>query len=221
MIELLISATGNVIANIVVLLLIPFVWWLIFHRKKLNFFNFIGLTRPRLKRSFLVLIGFMAVYSIVYFVELPNLLITLFGDDPDVIHEIMDESGTMQDTPYKGMRFAALLPAFLVNFIANGVCEEALYRGFILKRLKGLWGTKPAILLQGVLFGLMHNALFLLGGVSVGIAYHLGIFLWTSIAGILLGILNEEVFDGESIVPSIILHGLGNYFGTIRVAFGF
>jgi len=219
MLELLISAISTVFVNILFLLSIPLIWWFIFHRKKVSFLKFIGFTRPRLKRSFVVLIGFMAVYVIFYFTDFFRLIVPLFGEDFDALRSTLRESGTMQDNTYHRMGFAALLPGFILTFIANGVCEEALFRGFILKRLKEVLRPWPAVIIQGLLFGLLHNVLLLLGGVSVGFAFHVAIFLNASIAGVLLGVLNEEVFDGDSIIPSIIVHGLGNYLGIIIVAF--
>jgi len=219
MIELLISAISSVFVNIFFLMSIPLIWWFIFHRKKVSFLKFIGLTRPRLKRSFVILIGFMAVYVIFYFTDIFRLIVPLFGEDFDALRTALRENGSMQDNAYYRMGFAALLPGFILTFIANGICEEALFRGFILRRLKEVLRPWPATIIQGLLFGLLHNILFLLGGVSVGLAYHVAMFLNASIAGVLLGVLNEEVFDGESIVPSIIVHGLGNYLGIVIVAF--
>jgi hypothetical protein len=65
----------------------------------------------------------------------------------------------------------------------------------------------------------MHNVLFLIAGVDVGYVFHVIAFSKTTIGGILLGIINEKVFDGKSILPSVLLHGAGNYLETIRVAF--
>jgi len=53
------------------------------------------------------------------------------------------------------MPLAAVLPA-LVFGVANGVLEEVVYRGVLLRWLGGLVGIVPALLLQAVGFGLAH-----------------------------------------------------------------
>ena len=53
-------------------------------------------------------------------------------------------------------------------------------------------GTVKGILLQAALFGLMHNALYLLAGLQVGLWYHTLMFLFTGMAALLLGWLNAK-----------------------------
>ena len=69
-----------------------------------------------------------------------------------------------------------------------------------------------------VLFGLMHNALYLLAGLQVGLWYHMLMFLFTGMAALLLGWLNEKIFNG-SILPGILLHGAGNFINSMLMAF--
>ena len=64
----------------------------------------------------------------------------------------------------------------------------------------------------------MHNVLYILAGVPVGIDYHLIMFVFTGVGALLLGFVNEKIYNG-SIIPSIILHGAGNFIGSICVAF--
>ena len=73
--------------------------------------------------------------------------------------------------------------------------------------------------MQAVLFGLMHNALFLLAGLDVGLWYHTLMFLFTGAGALLLGWLNEKIYNG-SIIPGIRLHGAGNFISSMLVAFG-
>lgn len=61
---------------------------------------------------------------------------------------------------YAGIGAFAILPALLKNYVANGVTEEILYRGFLCKRLCEKFVTISGMVLQTVLFGLMHNLLF-------------------------------------------------------------
>lgn len=73
--------------------------------------------------------------------------------------------------------------------------------------------------MQAVLFGLMHNALFLLVGLDVGLWYHTLMFLFTGAGALLLGWLNEKIYNG-SIIPGILFHGAGNFISSMLVAFG-
>ena len=69
-----------------------------------------------------------------------------------------------------------------------------------------------------VLFGLMHNILYIAAGLDVGLWYHTLTFLFTGTGAFLLGWLNEKIFNG-SIIPSILLHGGGNFLASMLIAF--
>lgn len=79
-------------------------------------------------------------------------------------------------------------------------------------------GSIQGIIFQAVLFGLMHNALYLLASLDVGLWYHTLIFVFTGTGALLLGWLNERIFNG-SILPSILLHDADNFIATMLVAF--
>lgn len=65
----------------------------------------------------------------------------------------------------------------------------------------------------------MHNGLYLLAGLNLPMAFHIGAFVSTAVAGMLCGILNEKVFDGQSVIPSVLLHGLNNFVSVMIGAF--
>jgi membrane protease YdiL (CAAX protease family) len=44
------------------------------------------------------------------------------------------------------------------------------------------------------------------------------VFAFTGVGALLLGWLNEKIFNG-SIIPSILLHGAGNFITSMLVAF--
>ena len=50
--------------------------------------------------------------------------------------------------------------------------------------------------MQGVLFGLLHNALYFLFDVDISLSYHLILFIFTGMGGLLIGILNEKIYNG-------------------------
>jgi len=211
--ELLLDSIVRAGQNIIVFFCIPFIWWLIRYRKKEKFFSFVGLNKPRLKKAAWTIAVFAIVYMVVFYVD----ILDFFVDETSA--QAMGTSESMQDSEFYGVGIVALIPGIFLNVIANGLCEEVLFRGFILQRFKKIMGVWAAIILQGVLFGVMHNILFFAAGISVTPLFHVGLLISTSVPGILCGVLNEKVFDGKSIIPSVLLHGLNNYWGTIRVAF--
>lgn len=190
---------------------IPFLWWYIYHRKQVGFFEWVGFIKPKLKRSPWSLVVFLVVYYLFYTLDIKALL------DPESI-DAMDSSSTVAANAYKGLGAAAILPCLIECFIVNGVSEELFYRGFLTKRLGARLGMNTGIALQAVCFGLMHNLLFLAGGTDVSAQMHLALFLVSGFGGLMLALLNERIFNG-SIIPSIFLHGLGNFISAISGAF--
>ncbi len=209
--ELVVSSITTAIVNLIVFSLIPFVWWLIRHRKETGFFQWLGFYRPRLKSKWWVLVIFAVLYYFFYNFDFTQLI------DPATL-EYVENSDAVSANAFAGIGAAATLPALIENFIANGVAEEILYRGFLCKRLCGKLGTVAGIVLQAVLFGLMHNILYILVGLDVGLWYHILTFIFTGMGALLLGWLNEKIYNG-SIIPSIVLHGAGNFIATMLVAF--
>lgn len=65
----------------------------------------------------------------------------------------------------------------------------------------------------------MHNLLYLAAGLEVGLWYHLLVFAFTGTGALLLGWLDQRIFNG-SIWPSVLLHGAGNFLSSMLVAFG-
>ena len=209
--QLILSNIVTAISNFIVFAAIPFIWWLIRHRKKVNFFTWLGFKKPKLQAKGWAVAIFAIVYLFFYKFDW-----SVFVSEESM--SVVQNSSSASVNAFTGLGVAAILPAFIQNFIANGVSEELLYRGFINKRLCSKLGVWQGCIITGVLFGLMHNGLYLLAGVPVGMDYHIGMFIFTGGAGILLGLLNEKLFNG-SIIPSVILHGLGNFIGSMSVAF--
>ena len=208
---LIASSVLTAIINMIVFSLIPLVWWLCRYRKKEGFFKWIGIYKPQLKCQWWLLLIFAVLYYFFY-----NFDFTQFVDANTL--DYIENSSSVSVNAFAGIGVAAIFPALIENFIANGVAEEILYRGFLCKRFCNKFGDVQGILLQAILFGLMHNAIYLLAGLSVGIWYHTLTFVFTSTGALLLGWLNEKLFNG-SIIPSIILHGAGNFITTMLIAF--
>jgi len=210
--QLILSSIITMIVNIILFSIIPFLWWLIRHRKEEKFLTWIGFTKPKLESKWWVLAIFAVLYYFFYNFDFTLLM-------PAGTMETLKESDAVSANAFTGLGVAAIIPAFIENVIANGVAEEILFRGFFCKRLCNKFGTTKGIVIQAVCFGLMHNLLYVVAGVPVGMFYHVLMFIFTGTGALLLGYLNEKIYNG-SIIPSIILHGLGNYIFSIAVAFG-
>lgn len=190
---------------------IPFLWWKIRHKKGEGFFTYLGIKKPKLEKNLLFLIGFGVVYLISYIFDSRVLI------NADSI-ESVGNSANVASNVYRGLGILAILPALIESFMMNGLSEELFFRGFINKRLCARLGIKKGLLVQAILFGLLHNVLSLIVGIDMSIVMHIAIFASTVIGALMLGFLNERIFNG-SIFPSIFLHGLGNFFVMINLAF--
>lgn len=194
------SVISGAVRQFIVLLIIPVLWWAVKWRKKTSFREFFGLYFPKqvdTKRAVFI-IGLYIVFWIVS--HLP------------AITQITQPSANQ----YLNKGVQAIVPALIVGFIQTALCEEILFRGFILKRLKNMMSENAALLLQAVIFALVHN---LFEG-SAPLSTHIIVFIPPFLGGYLLGYMNEKIFKG-SILPSAALHGFGNAFINLSRVFGF
>lgn len=60
--------------------------------------------------------------------------------------DYLESNGSVSANAFAGLGAAAILPALIENFIANGVAEEIQFRGFLCKRLCAKLGTVPGII---------------------------------------------------------------------------
>lgn len=190
---------------------IPFLWWKIIYQGQKSFFLWLGFIRPELRQSIIFLIIFLIIYILEYRLDYAKLI------DSKSLENVEDSPNIAANT-YKGLGALAIPPIFIESFMMNGLSEELFFRGFVAKILILRFGIIRGIIIQAFLFGIMHNLLFLIGKVSVSFRMHIAIFFSTSIGGLLLAFLNEIVFNG-SILPSIFLHGLGNFISNLGIAF--
>jgi membrane protease YdiL (CAAX protease family) len=85
--------------------------------------------------------------------------------------------------------------------------EEILFRGFIAKRLIGYLGYLKGNIIQAIIFGIIHAALFAF--ITSNIIFLIIIFVVPSIGAYVSVYLNEKMANG-SIIPGWISHGLAN-----------
>lgn len=191
----------GIMLQVIFFSVIPFLYWVLRKRKEKLFLPYVGLYKPRrtaaTKSVVIFIIIYLVIYAIVHFT--PIALIT------------QPSAGR-----YAGLGAAAIIPAFLVSFLQQALAEEILFRGFIGKRLIAKLGLFSGNICQAVIFGLMH-VLLSVSDEKTFLAYFI-IFVSISAGGWLLGFLDEKLCNG-SIVPSILLHGFGNFIMVLSVAF--
>lgn len=105
------------------------------YRKSISFFEWVGLIKPKLKGKWWVIIIFIVAYCFFYLFDF-----TIFMDDKSL--ELLQTSDSVSANVYTDLGIIAIIPSLLTTFIANGLCEEILFRGFISKRLCNKFGKQ-------------------------------------------------------------------------------
>ena len=132
-----------------------------------------------------ILIGIVVYFVTIFIATFFSAILALFG------YESSSSGSVIKNFPvwllFVELFFTAILP---------GICEEVAHRGMLLSTYKKL-GVKKAIVLTGLLFGLMHM--------------NIDQFFYTSLIGMFLGFL--VLFSG-SIYPAMIIHFMNNAIST-------
>lgn len=127
------------------------------------------------------------VQPTVWFLSWLNALVPV----PDFFSNMQNTQMQMIETFLKGDH-VVWLTLFHVALVP-AVCEETLYRGYVMRAFEKSWGIWPAIIISGILFGLYHMQLSnLLPLASLGIIF--AFVTWTS----------------QSIYPAIVAHLINN-----------
>lgn len=171
---------------------IPLIWWFVTARKQTSFEQWIGLKKPVIenKRKYVALFSLSLVIFAVMYSTMPYFV------------NISDTANSQ----FAGQGIKALFPALIYAFLQTGLSEELFFRGFLTKRLVSKLGFKAGNFIQGILFGLLHGAMFFPVTELLGAAV---IFIVTSVVAALMGWINEK-YSGGSIVTSWLIHGIGN-----------
>lgn len=180
------------IMELLIVSVIPFITWLIWSRKKVGFFDWIGLKKVESQKKRQLLLTILGI----------SLLFLLFSI---VVFSWFDSSKTAT-ADFSGKGIGAL-PAILVYaFLGTALPEEIFFRGFLLKRVQGKLGFLGANLVQSLLFGLIHALMFIQ---LIGDLKAMAIFAFISLLAFVLGAINEQQANG-SILPSVLTHTLSN-----------
>ena len=189
------------IMELLIVSVIPFIAWLIWSRKKVGFFDWIGLKPIQSQqkgRLVLIIFGFTLLSFLLSFVLFRWLysIKTGFAD-------------------FSGKGIGALPTILAIAILGTALPEEIFFRGFLLKRLQGKLGFLGANLVQSLLFGLMHALMFIQ---QTDVLIAMVIFAYTSLIAYVLGAINEKKANG-SILPSVFIHALANTVVGLLFAF--
>ena len=189
------------IMELLIVSVIPFITWLIWSRKKVGFFDWIGLKKVQTQQK-----GRL-VQTIFGF----TLLFTLFSI---VVFSWFDSSQTAT-ADFSGKGIGALPAILAYAILGTALPEEIFFRGFLLKRMQGKLGFLGANLVQSLLFGLIHALMFIQ---IIGYLKAFVILVFISLIAYVFGAINEIKASG-SILPSVFIHALANTVVGLLFAF--
>ena len=188
------------IIEIILVTLIPFVWWLITERKHQKFAQWIGIKKISGDKKKTILAT--ASVSVVFILLGASTLYSLRGIETAV-------------SEFEGMRISALPAIFVYAVFNTAFPEELFFRGFLLKRISGKFGFAVGNAVQAILFALLHGIMFIS---LAGAMKTMLIAVITGAVAYSMGYINEKYADG-SIIPGWIIHALSNVFSGICSAF--
>ena len=131
------------ILELLIVSIIPFITWLIWSRKKVGFFDWIGLKKVESQKKRRLLLTILGI----------SLLFLLFSI---IVFAWFDSSKTAT-AAFSGKGIGALPAILAYAILATALPEEIFFRGFLLKRMQGKLGFLGANLVQSLLFlSLIH-----------------------------------------------------------------
>lgn len=153
-------------------------------RKKFLRYEFHNDTLQKMGITVLLIV---AVQPVIWFLSWINALIPV----PDLFGNLQHTQMEMIENYLRGHHVLALT-LFHVALVP-AICEETLYRGYVMRAFQKSWGIWPAIILSGLLFGLYHVQLSnLIPLASLGMLF--AYITWTT----------------KSILPAMVAHFINN-----------
>jgi len=196
---ILMRMTINGIVQVILFSIIPLVWWFFTARKSVNFFEWIGLKRPRFQDKGKLRIA-IAAATLAFAVALVLIAQGLLPQTNDLLWGLR----TVQ------LGLFILLPIAVYAFLQTGLSEEIFFRGFLAKRLISKFGFVAGNITQALIFGFMHLALMILIGLELGMLGNSIVFAIPMVFSLLSGYINEKIGNG-SILPGWIMHSTANF----------
>ncbi|MFR6453364.1 MAG: CPBP family intramembrane glutamic endopeptidase [Streptococcus sp.] len=181
------------IVELLIVSVIPFITWLIWSRKKVGFFDWIGLKKVESQQKRRLLLTILGI----------SLLFLLFSI---VVFAWFDSQPNGHSSLFSGKGLGAFPAILAYAILGTALPEEIFFRGFLLKRLQGKLGFLGANLIQSLLFGLIHAFMFIQ---LTGYLKAMAIMAFISLIAYVFGAINEKKASG-SILPSVFIHALAN-----------
>lgn len=179
--------------QVIIMSIIPFIWWALKGRQDSNFFYWIGLRKIEISNKSKYISTFLGI--IIFFSILSIYTLKLVSGNPN-----------LATSQFTGEGISGLVPVLIYSFIQTGLSEEIFFRGFLAKRFINKFGFTIGNLIQASLFGLLHGVMFIsVSNLFITIA----IIFFTGAIGWLMGMINEKL-SGGSILSSWLLHGIAN-----------
>lgn len=199
--SLFISELLSSIVQIILFAVIPFICWIITAKKRLNFFQWIGLKTSEAGNSKKLYIWIIC--TIVGFWMVGEFSLYLLKD------------AQTATSNFAGKGIQAIPSIIIYAVFHTALSEEILFRGFLLKRIAARFGFQIGNTVQALLFGLLHGAMFLseVGFIKAGL-----LVLFTASIAWTMGYLNEKKAGG-SIYPGWFIHGVTNILSGLVAAF--
>ena len=193
-----ISELIDAIFQVLIFTLIPFIVYLIKHKRAKGFLNYIGLKKSTRKANIL------AIVACLLFAAPPLILTLISGDFKEIMLNPSSITGKFNQMEF-GINSIFIL--LVMAIFKTAFAEEILFRGFIAKRLISKIGFQKGNILQALLFGIIHMGLF---AMTTQNPFFLSmIFIIPAVGAYVSVILNEKLANG-SIIPGWISHGLAN-----------
>ena len=192
--------TGSII-QVAIFAFIPFIWWLITARKKMNFFSWIGLKKIDKENR-----GKTALWTVV--VAALFLVLSVF-----ILSSL--KGVEMATSEFAGLGVKAIPTVLIYAICKTALAEEIVFRGFLLKRIANKFGFAAGNFIQAIIFGVMHGIMFFSAVDPVKATL---ITVFTGAIGWAMGFINEKKAGG-SLIPGWTIHACANIFSGLCAAF--
>lgn len=196
------SVALSTLIQLLVVLVISFVTWSLFGRKRSGFRAYVGLTVTTPLALVLAFgLGLLSALVLLQF---------------DGVRELAASDRSVVGAARRDFASAELMAVLaLTAVIKTGLSEELLFRGLIGKRLNAGLGFWIGNTVQALLFGAVHLLVLLAPEASPAVA--LWMVAFSAVTGWVNGWLNERLGNG-SILPGWMAHASANSLAYFALA---
>jgi uncharacterized protein len=207
-VEQILNELISAILQLLVALLLPFIFFWFRKDKSKSFKQYIGFT-PVNRKTTGYIVGIGMLFLVVG-------LVMVFMNE-SVRQAVFEPKSVTGKLRSMGLSATSVIILLIIAWLKTSLSEEIFFRGFIAKRLISLMGFNLGNLLQAFIFGAIHFFLFWkLTNASLGASLFL--FAFSTLAGWSIGYMKEKIAGG-SIIPGWIAHGAGNMISYFIIAF--